>query len=88
MKYHINYEAILSKLKVVIWLIVALFALTACASTPPTETAIGTEEATVKAAASAAPVNNECLICHTDKQRLIDTAKPVVVAEKESKGVG
>jgi len=82
----------LSKLKVVILLIVALFTFTACTSTPPAKTAVGTDdpsvEATVEVTASAAPANDECLNCHTDKQRLIDTAMPVVVAEKESKGVG
>jgi len=82
----------LSKLKISILLIVALFALTACTSKSPAETAVGMDdpdvEAIAVAAASAVPVSNECLNCHTDKQRLIDTAMPVVVAEKESKGVG
>jgi hypothetical protein len=31
---------------------------------------------------------NQCLICHTDKQTLMDTADPVVVVESESSGEG
>lgn len=78
----------MSKLKNIVFLTFVLFVLSSCTTKSPTPTAAIPESPTAEATATAAPVANECLNCHTEKQRLIDTAKPVVVAEAESKGVG
>jgi hypothetical protein len=54
-------------------------------------------QTTPKEVAAVAPSNsstqadieeNECLNCHSDKDRLVETAKPEEPAEAESKGVG
>ena len=43
-------------------------------------------QATSEAVESNEP--NECLNCHSDQDRLIETADPVVATESESSGVG
>ena len=54
---------------------------------PPTATATltPTPEPTATAVLAA---DYYCIECHTDKDKLIANAQPVVVVEKESEGVG
>ncbi len=70
-------------------IVLGFFFLSACAAAS-TELPSATEEAVAtEAVATSTPEAGECLACHTDKQRLIDTAAPVIeAAEGESKGVG
>jgi uncharacterized lipoprotein YajG len=79
--------------KIISILLAGFFLLSACGTTEtpppplPTATAEETPVAT-ETVVAAEPETDECVACHTDKQRLIDTARPVVEAESESKGVG
>ena len=72
-------------------MVVAVFVLSACGTQPATITLTLTATESpieTEAVVEVQPETDECLTCHTDKQRLIDTAKPEEVAESESKGVG
>ena len=76
------------KSKLISTLLVAFFLVSACApaKTPsPTATA---EPVETEAVVEIQPGTDQCVVCHTDKQSLIDTAKPLLEAEGESKGVG
>jgi outer membrane lipoprotein-sorting protein len=76
------------KSKLAVFLLTAALILSACApagTESPSATQAPEEAETVSTVEAEA---DECLACHTDKQRLIDTAKPVDAAESESKGVG
>ena len=78
------------KLKLFCTLIVSALLLLACGSkNNPSPTATAEQEAVeTEAIVEVQLETDECVACHTDKQRLIDTAMPEVEAEAESKGVG
>ena len=78
------------KSKLLSTLIVTFVLLSACApaETPPPTAAAEEKPVGTEAVVEVQPEADECVACHTDQQRLTDTAAPVVEAEGESKGVG
>ena len=74
--------------------IACLFFLAGCAtSTPaptpePEPTLAPTEAPVLEPTPEPVEVVDYCVDCHTDKEQLISTAKPVVEKESESSGVG
>ena len=76
------------KSKLLTTLVVTVLFLSACASAEtPSPTATEKPKET-EAVVEVQPEADECLACHTDKQRLIDTASQVEENESESTGVG
>jgi hypothetical protein len=62
---------------------------TAAGSAAEPDAQLAATDQPIEDGAVAATAPNECLACHIDKQRLIDTARPVEESgESESKGVG
>ena len=76
------------KSKFVSTLVVIVFFLSACAPATTLSVIEAESPVEIEAIVEVQPMTDECLACHIDKQRLIDTAKPEVVAEKESTGAG
>jgi outer membrane biosynthesis protein TonB len=60
---------------------------TATVTAAPAATKVPTLEPTTPPE-EVASEDNDCLACHIDKDRLIDTTAPVEVAPSESSGVG
>jgi hypothetical protein len=54
----------------------------------PEPTALPSEVPTLVLTPASTEVVDYCVDCHTDKEKLISTAKPVVETESESSGVG
>jgi len=71
-------------------LLVIVFVLSACAAKVPPSSSYQIEAmaVNVETVLKVQPEADECLACHSDKDRLIETAKPEEVVEKESSGAG
>jgi len=80
----------LKPIRIVLWTLSLSLTIWACGpasktATPPTAPAEAPIPIAVKIEVQE---SDECAACHTDKQRLIDTAKPEEIVEKESSGAG
>ena len=57
-------------------------------SEPTIEEPVESSGTTLVLPTAVPEVADECTACHSDKDRLIDTASPVVEVEEESEGAG
>jgi hypothetical protein len=86
----------MSKLQMLLWTGALTLALTACTQqsvAEPTATLepipnTPTAEIVIVVASPTVPAPDQCVVCHTNKQSLIDSTAEVIVTETESKGVG
>jgi hypothetical protein len=79
------------KLFVFLGIACVLFLSGCNSSTPapePDPTPLPTDVPTLVPSPEPTKVVDYCVECHTDKEQLISTAKPVVETESESSGVG
>lgn len=74
--------------KFLVVILLVSFWMVGCKAATPAPTSISTDLPSAVPASPTVEAVDYCVSCHTDKEELISTAKPVEAAESESKGVG